>query len=132
MNNLPLELDNGGNSSRDFIYVKDIVLGLIACAIKGEAGEAYNLASGVETKILALSKIIKEITNSDSEIVLKPKREWDNSGKRFGSTDKSSKFLSFQAKTEIKDGILKTVKWTQKNKNQILKNINKHSKYVKD
>src|SRR3954463_12012408 len=48
---LPLMLDNGGRASRDFIFVGDIVAGLIACAERGEAGDVYNLASGVETEI---------------------------------------------------------------------------------
>ena len=46
---LPLILENRGKSSRDFIYVDDIVDGLLRCATRGEPGEAYNLASGVET-----------------------------------------------------------------------------------
>ena len=46
LNNLSIRLDNNGNSTRDFIYVSDLVDGLIACALKGEDGGVYNLASG--------------------------------------------------------------------------------------
>src|SRR5947208_9648926 len=48
---LPLELDNEGRASRDFIFVGDIVAGLLACAERGAPGDVYNLASGVETQI---------------------------------------------------------------------------------
>ena len=44
-----------GIASRDFIYVDDIARGLMACALRGGAGEVYNLASGVETSILDLA-----------------------------------------------------------------------------
>ena len=53
-----LPLDNGGNASRDFIFVKDMARGLVACAQKGEPGEAYNLASGAETTIGDLANLI--------------------------------------------------------------------------
>ena len=35
-----LPLDNGGNASRDFIFVEDMAKGLVACAVKGNPGEA--------------------------------------------------------------------------------------------
>ena len=51
-----LPLDNGGETSRDFIYVEDMARGLIACALNGVPGEVYNLATGVETKIPRFSR----------------------------------------------------------------------------
>ena len=36
-----LFLDNGGNTSRDFIFVEDLARGLMACALKGKAGEIF-------------------------------------------------------------------------------------------
>ena len=41
-------VENGGIASRDLIYVEDMAEGLMACATRGQAGEVYNLASGVE------------------------------------------------------------------------------------
>ena len=51
-----LPVENGGIASRDFIFVEDIARGLVACAERGDPGEAYNLASGVETSILDLAR----------------------------------------------------------------------------
>ena len=56
-----LPVENGGIASRDFIFVEDIARGLIACAERGAPGEAYNLASGVETTILDLARLINEL-----------------------------------------------------------------------
>ena len=41
-----LPVENGGIATRDFIYVEDMARGLQACALRGGAGEIYNLASG--------------------------------------------------------------------------------------
>ena len=51
---MPLQLENEGRASRDFIYVGDIVDGLLRCATAGEPGDVYNLASGTETRPAAV------------------------------------------------------------------------------
>ena len=130
LNGEKLYLDNDGLTSRDFIYVEDVVKGLIDCAQKGTAGEAYNLATGVETKIRDLANLIIEIAKSKSEIVLLPKREWDNSGNRFGSTIKAERELGFKSSMDLIDGIKHTVSWTEENKDHILSFINKHNNYI--
>jgi len=47
----PLPLEAGGMATRDFVFVDDIARGLMLCAMRGEPGDVYNLASGVETPI---------------------------------------------------------------------------------
>lgn len=83
-----LPLMNGGDASRDFIYVEDICRGLVACALRGLPGDVYNIASGKETTIFKLAQIINKLTGNSSELTLLPKRSWDTSGKRYGSPAK--------------------------------------------
>ena len=131
LNHEALPLDNGGLGSRDFIFVDDIVRGLLACALKGKPGESYNLASGVDTTILELANLINFNTNSKTPHSIKPPREWDNSGRRYGSVLKSKKELGFETQVHIEDGISKTVEWTQNNKKLIETNIEKHKFFIK-
>ncbi len=63
---MPLTVENQGIATRDFIYVDDIVNGLILCAVKGEAGGVYNLASGVETSIGDLANLIKVMRGNEA------------------------------------------------------------------
>lgn len=121
-----LPLENGGNASRDFIFVEDMARGLVACAEKGQPGEAYNLASGIETSIGDLARFINDITGNRAPLDIQPAREWDRSGKRFGSTEKSSNKLDFNTAIHIKEGLKKTVDWTLANKQLIQRNISKH------
>ena len=60
LNQEALPLDNGGNASRDFIFVEDMARGLMCAALRGDPGEVYNLASGVETTILELAETINQ------------------------------------------------------------------------
>src|SRR5438105_15581976 len=95
----PLPVENGGIASRDFIFVEDIAAGLLACAERGEPGEAYNLASGVETTILDLALLINELAANPTPIALAPARDWDHSGRRFGDPGKARQQLGFAATT---------------------------------
>lgn len=125
-----LPLDNGGNASRDFIFVEDMARGLMACALKGTVGEVYNLATGYETSILDLASLINEFTGNKTPLDLKPAREWDRSGKRFASTKKAESKLGFNAKISIKDGIQETIEWTKANTELIRRSIAKHDKMM--
>lgn len=119
LNHEALPLDNGGQASRDFIFVEDMARGLMAAAARGEAGEIYNLASGVETSILDLANLINEATGNPTPPDLKPKRDWDRSGRRFGATDKSREKLGFEAQVSLATGITRTVAWTRENQDLI-------------
>jgi UDP-glucose 4-epimerase len=127
---MPLTVENGGVATRDFIYVDDIVQGLMLCALRGNPGGTYNLASGVETSILDLAVLINTLTNNPTAIDFHPKREWDNSGKRFGSTEKARKELNFEAKMSLEEGIARTIEWTQQNLALIDACINKHQQFL--
>ena len=126
LNGDELVLDNGGNVSRDFIFVEDVCRGLIACALNGSPGEAYNIASGVETSIRSLAERIIEITDSGATVRLGPPREWDNSGRRFGSTLKAERDIGFRSETGLDEGLRKTVDWTVLNSETVSSCIRKH------
>ena len=123
---LPLQLDNGGLAGRDFIYVGDIVDGLILCAERGVPGEVYNLASGVETQIKVLAETIIRISGSSSELLITPARVWDRSGRRFGSPEKASRELGFRARTSLDEGVRLTADWTAANIGLIDRCISAH------
>ena len=127
LNHEALPVENGGIASRDFIYVGDMAQGLIACALRGEAGEVYNLASGVETTIRELAELINELTDNPTPIALTPAREWDHSGQRYGATDKAQAALAFAATTPLREGLERTIEWMRANREFIDRCIAKHA-----
>jgi nucleoside-diphosphate-sugar epimerase len=127
---MPLMVENEGKATRDFIYVNDIVRGLILCATRGVPGEVYNLASGLETSIFDLAKLVNRLTNNNTPIEFTPKRDWDNSGRRFGSTLKAKEKIGFEAQVGVKDGLRRTIKWTEENFSLIETCIRKHKAYI--
>jgi UDP-glucose 4-epimerase len=130
LNSEALPLDNGGNASRDFIFVEDMARGLMACALKGVVGGVYNLATGKETSILELATLINEYTGNTTPLDLRPARDWDRSGKRFASTEKSERELEFVAQVSVREGIRRTVDWTKANIDLIKRSMAKHEKML--
>ena len=124
--NESLPLENEGLASRDFIFVEDVCRGLMACALKGVPGDVYNIASGVETTIFDLANKINTLVENPSPISFLPRRDWDNSGRRFGSTEKSEKMLGFKSKVGLDEGLKLTVAWTIDNLGLIDGAISKH------
>lgn len=126
-----LPLENGGNLSRDFIYVEDITRGLMACAENGKPGEVYNLASGTETTILELANLINKLTQNNTPPDVRPARDWDRSGKRFASTEKSWRALKFLAKVSLEEGLKKTIEWTEDNRSLIEGCMSQHDVFLR-
>ena len=125
-----LPLEAGGEATRDFIFVEDIVRGLMLCAVRGVAGDVYNLASGTETSIAALAATIDGITGNETPPRILPRRSWDRSGKRFGSTEKARRDLGFEATMPLRDGLIQTVAWTRDNLGFIEASMAKHADHM--
>ncbi len=132
LNKESLPLENEGKATRDFIYVDDIVTGLMLCAEKGKSGDVYNLASGVETSIKDLASEINRLTGNLTPLKYLPKRDWDRSGKRFGDTEKSYNELGFRAIVDIDEGLSRTIEWTKENIQFIKKTIDKHKSFMEN
>lgn len=110
-----LPVEGTGEATRDFIYVRDIADGLLACAAKGTPGEVYNLAGGVQTSIRELACLINELTGNSTPIDWRPQRDWDRSGKRYGCTVKAKRELGFSAQVKLEEGLRRTIAWTREN-----------------
>jgi UDP-glucose 4-epimerase len=127
---MPLTVENEGRATRDFIYVEDIVRGLMLCATRGQPGEVYNLASGVETSIQELATLVNEQTGNPTPVEYLPPRSWDHSGKRFGSTEKAKNALGFEPRVGLEEGLRRTIGWTRDNLSFIDACIEKHRAHL--
>jgi UDP-glucose 4-epimerase len=126
-----LPVDNGGIATRDFIYVDDIVEGLLACALRGKAGEVYNLASGVETSIKDLAELVNALAGNGTPLALRPARNWDRSGKRYGDPGKARSELGFSTKTALRDGLARTIDWTRRHCQLIERCMMRHARFLR-
>jgi len=122
MNGKPLPITGTGDETRDFTYVGDVVNGLVACAHYDQAvGEAINLATGEEIRILDLANWVNELTHSDAGIVFKERRDWDKKTRLLASIEKARRILKYEPKTHFKTGLKQVHLWFEKNWDNIRK-----------
>lgn len=125
-----LPLEGGGETGRDFIYVDDLVEGLVACALRGTAGDVYNLATGVEITIRELADRINAATGNPTPVTILPRRTWDRSGRRFGDPTKARTQLGFEARISHEEGIRRTVEWTRSQLPLITRCMAQHQQHL--
>jgi UDP-glucose 4-epimerase len=116
----PLPITGTGEETRDYTFVDDIVDGTLRMgAAEAAVGEAVNLASEAETKVIDLACWINELTGNKAGIVYKSRREWDKVVRRKASIEKARKLLAYDPKADIKTGLKKTYQWILDNRERI-------------
>ena len=58
MNKYPLTIVGNGKQTRDFIYISDVINGLIKAAKSKHVNNIYNLGSGKETQVSYIANLI--------------------------------------------------------------------------
>ncbi len=116
MKRLPLPITGTGEETRDYTYVLDLVQGLLKagyyeCAV----GEAFNLASGKEVKIVELANLINEITGNKASIQYKQKRKWDTKPRLLASIERAQDLIGYKPIIDFKRGLLTTIEWFKDN-----------------
>lgn len=120
MNNKALPITGDGTETRDWTYVDDIVAGLLAMGIKEEAiGQAFNLGSGIERRVIDLAKLVNKITGSKAGISYTERRNWDVKTKLLASISKANTVLGYKPQTKFEDGVRKVHKWFVENRENI-------------
>ena len=115
-----LPITGSGEETRDFTFVEDIVDGTLRIgAVKEAVGEAINLASETETRVIDLANWINNLTGNDAGVVFKSKRDWDKVVRRRASIEKARKILGYEPKTDIRIGLKMTHGWILENKARI-------------
>ena len=115
----PLPVTGTGEETRDFTFVEDIVDGTLRAGVTPEAvGEAINLASETETKVIDIANMINKLTSNEG-ISFVDRRDWDKIIRRRASIEKARKILGYEPKTDMQTGIKKTLDWILDNRDRI-------------
>ena len=109
LRNQPITIYGDGSQTRSFCYVDDLVEGLSALfdssdEIKGPV----NIGNPNEMTILNLADLILRLTNSKSQIELKPLPENDPH-QRCPDITQAKEQLKWKPTTEIEKGLIKTI-----------------------
>jgi UDP-glucose 4-epimerase len=110
----PITVYGDGKQTRCFGYVGDVVGALVKLMDHADSvGNVYNIGSNEEISIVQLAEKVKELTNSNSEIVFVPYDEayeegFEDMPRRVPDTSKINKLVGFKPEMTL-EGILETV-----------------------
>ncbi len=112
LKNEPLEIHGDGDQIRSWCYIDDFVDGVLLCLTKDEAiGQAFNIGNPRGTiTINMLARLIKELSQSKSEIIYTPKTYVDVE-LRIPSIEKAKKILGYEPKIDLEEGLKRTIDW---------------------
>ena len=133
MNGQALPITGDGTETRDWTYVDDIIDGLMAMGIKEEAvGEAINLGSGKEHRVIGMANMVNELTGqtlrkfdqkccAEAGVKYVERRDWDVKRRLLSSIEKAKKLLGYKPQTEFEEGLNRVQGWFTENWENIKK-----------
>jgi nucleoside-diphosphate-sugar epimerase len=92
--------------------------------VEEAVGEAINLASETETRVIDLANWVNEIAGNKAGIVFKSRRDWDKAIRRRASIEKAKRILGYEPKTEMKTGLRRVYEWIKGNYENIKQSVN--------
>jgi len=104
-NNKEVEL-YGSEKIIDFIYIDDVVNAFVKLKDKSEL--TLNLGAGVKTTLVELANLIKELTNSNSNINISSERKGEVAKFQADISETKTK-LEWEPMTSLRDGLTKII-----------------------
>jgi UDP-glucuronate decarboxylase len=108
LKNKPITIYGDGTQTRSFMYIDDLVNGLIKL-MNSDYTSPVNLGNPVETQIGVIAKVIKDLTGSSSEIIMLPIPQDDPKRRKPDIT--LAKSLGWMPSVSLIDGLKKTIEY---------------------
>ena len=109
----PLTVYGKGQQTRSFCYIDDLIDGLYRL-MQSSLNEPVNLGNPVEFRIIELARLIRKLTSTPSRTVFRSLPE-DDPRQRRPDITRARKYLKWQPKVKLEEGLQKTLEWFRNN-----------------
>ncbi len=106
----PLILGDG-SQTMDFIYIADVARSNVLAASADASDEVFNVASGTETSLLELARLLIEVMGANVEVEHGPERSVNKVPRRLADTRAARERLGFEAEIDLEEGLRLLVDW---------------------
>ena len=113
INSQPITVHNAGKIKRDYVYVDDLVNGIVAALTKDLAYEIINLGSGQAVELNQVIGLIEARLGRQAEKKFVPMQPGDLAA-TWADITKAEKLLSFKPQISLEQGINKFIDWYKK------------------
>ena len=103
-----------GKATREFLYVEDCAEAIILAAEKYNKPDPINIGAGFEISIKDLVNLVAELTGFKEKIIWDVSKP-DGQPRRCLDTAKAKREFGFKAKTDLREGLKKTIMWYKEN-----------------
>jgi UDP-glucose 4-epimerase len=100
-----------GTATRDFLYVDDLCDGISAAVDAPVEDEVVHLASGEETSIEELARLVLELTDAADSPIRYEQRRRGEVERTFAKPKRAAELLGFYPSHSLRTGMQKTVQW---------------------
>jgi UDP-glucose 4-epimerase len=105
-----------GSQTRDFTFVEDTVTGLVQAAECDELiGEVVNIACGQEVSIVRIAELLAKLSGAGDIPVEHAAPRPGDVQRHFADTSKAKRLFGFAPRTEIEQGLTRTIEWFRAN-----------------
>ncbi len=104
-----------GNATREFFFVEDAAAAIVLATESYNKSEPVNIGPGFEISIKDLVALIAELTDFKGRITWDPTKP-DGQPRRMLDTTRAFQEFGFQAKTDFREGLKKTIDWYRANR----------------
>jgi UDP-glucose 4-epimerase len=106
----PLILGDG-SQTMDFVNIEDVARANILAAEADVVDRVYNVASGTETSLLELARMLLRVMGSDLSVEHGPERAVNKVPRRLADTGSARRDLGFETRIGLEDGLRRLVEW---------------------
>lgn len=113
LNRIPIKIFGTQGTVRDYLYIDDLITGIIAALDYGLSGEIYNIGTGIGTDNLSIINLLKSIVSNsgyDIKIEILPERSFDVAVNVL-SAARLTYISKWQPQTSLQKGLLETWQW---------------------
>jgi len=114
LKNEPVPVMGDGEQSSDFIFIDDVVDACMKAPNDAAIGRILEIGTGINTSVKRVAESIIEITGSKSKVELRPMRTGEVKIHTKSQTADAKKYLGWEWKTKLEDGLRKTIPWYAK------------------
>ena len=113
LNQEPLVVHGDGKSTRCYMYINDLINGLIKSMQDSDMDKfsILNLGNDQQTTSMDLAILINDITGNNSGVESVPSRDWDHVQNRIPNIQKSFDQFGWRPEVALKEGLERYHRW---------------------
>lgn len=113
---LPPIIHGDGLQTMDFVHVRDIARANVLAAKSDVTDEVFNVASGSETSLRDLARMLSRVMGGTCEPQFQPARKVNAVPRRLADTTNAERRLGFRTQVSLEDGLRELVAWWRQEK----------------